>query len=331
MSSNARLSWRSILGLGAMAAILPFAPGSPAFAQAYPTKPIRLVIPFPPGGVDITGRLLANKMGEFLGQPVVVENRGGANGLIGSEHVARSAPDGYTILLTTPSTHVTAVFLQKSIPYDPVKDFTPLCAVLEPVSLLIVNPSLPVNSVQELMAHARNNPGRLTYSSSGIGSVFHLTGEALKEAANVNILHVPYKGTGPALADVVAGRIDMGFNALSTLRPQINAGKVKVLAVAESRRYAGLPNVPTVGEGVPGFNKPSTWFGFFGPAGMPRAVVQRLNADMVKTANAPDLREKLDEGGFSVIAGTPEEFAAILEKGLEVYGKLVKSVGLKPE
>ncbi|OGA28635.1 MAG: hypothetical protein A3I01_09565, partial [Betaproteobacteria bacterium RIFCSPLOWO2_02_FULL_65_24] len=286
---------------------------------------------FPPGGVDITGRLLANKMSELLGQPVVVDNRGGANGLIGSELVARSAPDGYTILLTTPSTHVTAVFLQKSIPYDPVKDFTPICAVLEPVSLLVVHPSLPVNSVQELIAHAKKNPGKLTYSSSGIGSVFHLTGEALKEAGNVDILHVPYKGTGPSLADVVAGRISMTFSALSTSRPLIVSGKVKALAVAEPRRYAGLPNIPTVAEGLPGFNKPSTWFGFFGPAGMPRPVVQRLNAEMVKTAHAPDLRDKLDQGGFSIIAGTPEDFAAILKQGLEVYGRLVKSVGLKPE
>ena len=304
---------------------------SPVFSQAFPTKPIRMVIPFPPGGVDITGRLLANKMSELLGQPVVVDNRGGANGLIGSELVARSAPDGYTILLTTPSTHVTAVFLQKSIPYDPVKDFTPLCAVLEPVSLLVVHPSLPVNSVQELIAHAKKNPGKLTYSSSGIGSVFHLTGEALKEAGNVDILHVPYKGTGPSLADVVAGRISMTFSALSTSRPLIVSGKVKALAVAEPRRYAGLPNIPTVAEGLPGFSKPSTWFGFFGPAGMPRHIVQRLNAEMVKTAHAPDLRDKLDQGGFSIIAGTPEDFAAILKQGLEVYGRLVKSVGLKPE
>ena len=308
-----------------------FTVSSPVFPQAFPSKPIRMVIPFPPGGVDITGRLLANKMSELLGQPVVVDNRGGANGLIGSELVARSAPDGYTILLTTPSTHVTAVFLQKSIPYDPVKDFTPLCAVLEPVSLLVVHPSLPVNSVQELIAHAKKNPGKLTYSSSGIGSVFHLTGEALKEAGNVDILHVPYKGTGPSLADVVAGRISMTFSALSTSRPLIVSGKVKALAVAEPRRYAGLPNIPTVAEGLPGFNKPSTWFGFFGPAGMPRPVVQRLNAEMVKTAHAPDLRDKLDQGGFSIIAGTPEDFAAILKQGLEVYGRLVKSVGLKPE
>jgi tripartite-type tricarboxylate transporter receptor subunit TctC len=300
-------------------------------AQSFPSKPIRLVIPFPPGGVDITGRLLANKMSELLGQPVVVDNRGGANGLIGSDIVAHAPPDGYTILLTTPSTHVTAVYLQKSIPYDPVRDFTPLCAVLEPVSLLVVNPSVRANSVQELMALARKNPGKLTYSSSGIGSVFHLTGEALKEAANVDILHVPYKGTGPSLADVVAGRIDMTFSALSSARPVLAAHKVKALAVAEPRRYPGLPDLPTVAEGVPGFDKPSTWFGFFGPAGMQRTVVMRLNDAMVKTANAPDLRAKLDESGFSIIAGSPEEFAATLKKGLEVYGKLIRKIGLKPE
>jgi tripartite-type tricarboxylate transporter receptor subunit TctC len=302
-----------------------------AFAQSFPSKPVRMVIPFPPGGVDITGRLLASKMSELMGQPVVVDNRGGANGVIGSELVAHAPPDGYTILLTTPSTHITAVFLSKSVPYDPVKDFTPISLALEPVSLLIVHPSVPVSSVQELMQHAKKNPGKLTYSSSGIGSVFHLTGEALKEAGGVDILHVPYKGTGPSLADVVAGRIDLTFSALSSVRPLMTAGKVKVLAVAEPTRYSGLPDIPTVAEGVPGFDKPSTWFGFFGPAGMPRPIVQRLNADIVKTVNSPDLRGKLDESGFSIVGSSPEEFAANMKKGFEVYGKIVKLVGLKPE
>jgi tripartite-type tricarboxylate transporter receptor subunit TctC len=302
-----------------------------AAAQSFPSKPVRMVIPFPPGGVDVTGRILASKLGELLGQPVVVDNRGGANGIIGSEIVARAAPDGYTILLTTPSTHITAVYLQKGVPYDPVRDFTPLCAVLEPVSLLVVHPSVPANTVQELVALAKKNPGKLTYSSSGIGSVFHLTGEALKEAAGVDMLHVPYKGTGPSLADVVAGRIDVTISAVTSTRPQIATGKLKVLAVAEPNRYPSMPNLPTISEAVPGFDKPSTWFGFFGPAGMPRPVVQRLNTDMVKAARAPELQDKLHESGFSVIAGSPEEFAAMLKKGLEVYGKLVKSVGLKPE
>jgi tripartite-type tricarboxylate transporter receptor subunit TctC len=302
-----------------------------ATAQSFPSKPVRMVIPFPPGGVDVTGRILANKLGELLGQPVVVDNRGGANGIIGSEIVARAAPDGYTILLTTPSTHITAVYLQKGVPYDPVRDFTPLCAVLEPVSLLVAHPSVPANTVQELVALAKKNPGKLTYSSSGIGSVFHLTGEALKDAAGVDILHVPYKGTGPSLADVVAGRIDITISAVTSTRPQIATGKLKALAVAEPTRYASMPNLPTISEAVPGFDKPSTWFGFFGPAGMPRPVVQRLNTDMVKAARAPELQDKLHESGFSVIAGSPEEFGVMLKKGLEVYGKLVKSVGLKPE
>jgi tripartite-type tricarboxylate transporter receptor subunit TctC len=302
-----------------------------ALPQPFPSKPIRMVIPFPPGGVDITGRLLAGKMAELMGQPVVVDNRGGANGVIGSELVAHSPADGYTILLTTPSTHITAVFLSKNVPYDPVKDFTPISAALEPVSLLIVHPGVPVNTVQELIQHARKNPGKLTYSSSGIGSVFHLTGEAFKEAGNVDILHVPYKGTGPSLADVVAGRIDMTFSALSTLRPHMVSAKVKVLAVAEPRRYAGLPDVPTVAETLTGFDKPSTWFGFFGPAGMPRPIVQRLSAEIAKTVHAPDLRPKLDEGGFSIIGSSPEEFAAMIKKGFEVYGKIVKTAGLKPE
>jgi tripartite-type tricarboxylate transporter receptor subunit TctC len=313
-----------------LAAALLFAPAV-AFTQAFPSKPIRMVIPFPPGGVDITGRLLAGKMAELIGQPVVVDNRGGANGIIGSEIVKNAPPDGYTILLTTPSTHITAVYLQKGVPYDPVKDFTPISAALEPVSLLVVNPSVQAATVQELVQLAKKNPGKLSYSSSGIGSVFHLTGEALKEAAGIDLLHVPYKGTGPSLADVIAGRIDVTFSALSSTRPHIKSGKLRALAVAEPARYSGLPDVPTITEGVPGFEKPSTWFGFFGPAGMQRPVVQRLNAELVKTAQSPDLRPKLDESGFSIIASSPEEFAAMMKKGLEVYGRIVKLVGLKPE
>jgi len=300
-------------------------------AQGYPTKPLRMVVPFPPGGVDVTGRLISNKLSELLGQPVVLENRGGANGMIGSEFVAHSPADGYTILMTTPSTHITAVFLSKNVPYDPIKDFTPIVCALEPATVLIVPPALPVNSVNELIDYARRNPGKVSYSSSGIGSVFHLMGEAFADVAGIQIVHVPYKGTGPALADVVAGRIEMSFNALSTVRPQSSTGKVKILAVAEKQRYSGLPGTPTVSEQLPGFEKPQSWFGFFGPAGLPRPISLRLNAEIMKAVNAPDVRPKLDESALFVIGGSPEDFAALMKRGFEIYGKVVKAAGLKPE
>ena len=302
-----------------------------ASAQGYPNKPIRMVVPFPPGGVDVTGRLISTKLTELLGQPVVLENRGGANGMIGSELVAHSPADGYTILMTTPSTHITAVFLSKNVPYDPIKDFTPIVCALEPATVLIVPPALQVSSVKELIDYASRNPGKISYSSSGIGSVFHLMGEAFAEAAGIRIVHVPYKGTGPALADVVAGRIEMSFNALSTVRPQSSTGKVKILAVAEGQRFGGLPDIPTVREQLPGFEKPQSWFGFFGPAGLPRPIALRLNAEIMKAVNAPDVRPKLDDGALSVIGGSPEDFAALIKRGFEIYGKIVKAAGLRPE
>jgi tripartite-type tricarboxylate transporter receptor subunit TctC len=300
-------------------------------AQTFPSKPIHVIVPFPPGGVDLTARLLTMKMSENIGQPVVLENRGGANGMIGSELVARSAPDGYMTLFTTPSTHITAVYLSKNVPYDPIKDFTPICIALEPVGVLLVNPSTPANSLKEWIDYVKRNPGKLTYSSSGIGSVWHLMGELFKRSAGVDIMHVPYKGTAPAQSDVMAGRIDMTFGALNTVWPYIRNGKLKALATAEGTRYTGLPDLPTIAETLPTFEKPQSWFGLFGPAGMPRAVVDRLNAEMVKAVNAPDVRPKLDEGAFAIINSTPEQGVAIMKRGFEVYGKAVQAAGVKPE
>jgi len=304
---------------------------SVATAQGFPSKPIRMIVPFPPGGVDTTGRLLAQKMTENLGQAVVLENRGGANGMIGSSEVARAAPDGYTMLMTTPSTHITAVFLSKNVPFDPVKDFTPICMAVEPVTVLVVNSTVKASNVKELVDLARRNPGKLSYASSGIGSAFHLMGELFKTTANIDVLHVPYKGTGPMLSDVVAGRIDMTFVALNSALVQEKSGKLKILGVAEGTRYARMPDLPSASEIVPGFEKPPSWFGFFGPAAMPRPLVDRLNAEIIKAVNAPDVRAKLDEGGFAIHNSTPEQFAAAMKKGFEQYGNAVRIAGVKPE
>jgi tripartite-type tricarboxylate transporter receptor subunit TctC len=306
-------------------------PGS-AFSQAWPSRPVRIVVPFPPGnGTDILARLMAPKMTQTLGQPVVVENRGGANGMIGAEAVARAAPDGYTILFTSPSTHVTSIFLSKNLPYDPVRDFTPITAAVEPVTVMIVNPSVLAGTVKELIAYAKAHPGKLDYSSPGIGAVFHMSGELFKLGAGVDIVHVPYKGASPALAGVIAGEVSIGFNSLASVLPHMRSGKVKVLAVLEANRYAGLPEVPSIGEFVPGFEKPASWFGLFGPAALPAPVLARLHAEIVNSLNAPDVHAKIDELAMSVIANTPEQFSAMIRTGIEQYGRLIKAAGIQPE
>jgi tripartite-type tricarboxylate transporter receptor subunit TctC len=262
---------------------------------------------------------------------VVIENRTGANGTIGSNGVARAAPDGYTLLAATAGTHVTAVHLMKNLPYDPIKEFTPIIAAVEPVTCLAVNASVPVNSVPELIAYAKAHPNELSFGSSGVGSVFHLLGELFNQTAGVQIAHVPYRGVAPAMQDVAGGHIPIVFTAVANALPAMQDGRVKILAVLEPTRYAKLPDVPSITELLPAFKKPSTWFGFFGPAGMDRAVVARLNAEMVKGLKAPDVVAKLDDNGYAVIGGSPEEFAALMRDGIERYGAIIKTIGLKPE
>src|SRR5712691_2011813 len=267
-------------------------PGN-AHAQAPSSRPLKIVVPFPPGnGTDMLARLMAPKMTQALGQPVVVENRGGANGMIGAEAVARAAPDGTTILFTSPSTHVTSIFLSKNLPYDPVRDFTPITAAVEPVTVMIVNPSVPASSVKELIAYAKAHPGKLDYSSPGIGAVFHMSGELFKLGAGVDIVHVPYKGASPALAGVIAGEVSIGFNSLASVLPHMRSGKLRVLAVLEAKRYPGLPDVPSIAETLPGFEKPASWFGLFGPAGLPAQTLARLHGELVASLKDPDVHSK---------------------------------------
>ena len=300
-----------------------------ALAQS---RPLKIIVPFPPGnGTDILARLMSPKMTAASGQPVIVENRGGANGQIGAEAVAHAAPDGLTILFTSPSTHVTAQFLSKSPPYDPVKDFTPITAAVEPVTVMTINPSLPVNSVKELIAYAKANPGKLNYSSPGVGAVFHMSGELFKLGAGVDIVHVPYKGASPALQGVIAGEVAIGFNSLASVLPHMRSGKLKVLAVLEAKRYPGLPDVPSIGEIIPGFQKPASWFGLFGPAGLPPATTARLHDELVAALRDPYVSRKVDELAMTVIANTPEQFSAMLKSGIDQYGRLIKAAGIQPE
>ena len=302
-----------------------------AMAQSFPAKPIHVIVPFPPGGIDTPMRLLGPFMQQDLGQPVVIDNRAGANGIIGSELVARSAPDGYTLLFGTSSTLVSAVFLSKNLPFDPVKDFSPITIAYAGVETLSVNSSVPLNSVKELVDYAKRNPGKLAYASSGIGSAYHLDGELLKLAAGIDLVHVPYKGTGPALQDLVAGRIEVGFPTYGNVRPFLTSGKVKVLALIDANRYSGLPAVPTVAETLPTFVKAPSWIAMVGPAGLPRAIQMRLHDSIVKAANTPEVRKVLEDGGSQLVLDTPEEFAAQLKSDLERTGAIVKALGIQPE
>lgn len=306
---------------------------SPASAQTAPSgKPITMVVPFPPGpALDLVARLTGARLADALGQPVVVENRTGANGTLGANAVARAAPDGHTLLFTTASTHVTAVHLMKSLPYDPVKDFTPIVAAVEPVTCLIVNSALPVSSVGELVAYAKARPGALSYGSSGVGSVFHLVGELFNQTAGVSINHVPYRGVAPALQDVIAGHIPMAFLSISNVLALGDTGSVKILAVLEPMRFAGRPNIPSMSEAIPAFRKPSSWFGVFGPAGLPAPMAARLNGEITKALVVADVKARLDENGLSVIGGSPEDFRALIVDGIARYGAIIKAAGIKPE
>jgi tripartite-type tricarboxylate transporter receptor subunit TctC len=316
-----------------IAALLALVTALTAPASAQPSgKPITMVVPFPPGpSLDLVARLTGAKLADALGQPVVVENRTGANGTLGANAVARAAPDGHTLLFTTASTQVTAVHLMKSLPYDPMKDFTPIVAAVEPVTCLIVNSALPVRSVGELVAYAKARPGMLSYGSSGVGSVFHLMGELFNQTAGVSINHVPYRGVAPALQDVVAGHIPMAFLSISNaLALGDNAG-IRILAVLQPQRFAHRPDIPSLSEAIPAFQAPSSWFGVFGPAGLPAPIVARLNGEIKKTLAAPEVKAKLDENGLSVIGGSPEDFRALIVDGLARYGAIIRGAGIKPE
>jgi tripartite-type tricarboxylate transporter receptor subunit TctC len=301
-------------------------------AQSFPSKPIRVIVPFPPAAVlDTMGRLVAQKMSESVGQPVVVENRAGANGIIGSEFVARSAPDGYTLLVTTPSTHISSVYLMKSLPFDPRKDVTPITAAVDSVTVLAVHPSVPVTTAAELIDYLKRNPGKVAYGSAGVGNVFHLIGEMFQSHNGVSLVHVPYKGIVQAVQDTATGQVQMVFSAVNNVMPHMKAGRLKVLAVLNPKRYEGLPGVPSVTEVMPGFERPASWFGFLGPAGLPQQVLARLNGEIVKALNALDARAKLEAMGLMVIGNTPQEFAAQYHAGFDIYGRIIKAAGIQPE
>ena len=301
-----------------------------AQAQTFPSKPIRIVVPNPPGGsLDIMARLVAQRTTETFGSPVLVENQPGGDGVIGSERVARSAPDGHTLVVGNASSHTANFYLMKNLPYHPINDFTMVAGGVESITCLVVNPSLPVNSAKELIDYARANPGKLTYSATGASGAYTISTEAFKKMGGADILHVTYKGLAPAMTAVLSGEVNLTLTSYTVALPQIKAGKVRVIGVAEAKRYSGLPGVPTLGETVPGYKGNSIWNGFMGPANMPAAIVNRLNAEIVKALNHPDTKAKLE--GTDLIGGTPQEFATYVKNEIEAFGKLVMLLGLKPE
>ena len=305
-----------------------------AFAGSYPDKPIRLVVPFPPGGSgDAIARPIAAKLGEVLGQPVVVDNRGGANGIVASSYVAKAAPDGYTLELGyNAGPQGSVLFFFADVPYDPVKDFTAIAAAVEVPIGVVVHPSIPVNSMQELIDYAKKRPGDLAYGSPGIGSAQQIAVETLTQATGAKLQHVPYKGSGPVIADLLGGQIPMALITMPGVLPYVESGRMKVLAVIEPRRYHGLPNIPTVAETVPGFTVPATWAGIFGPAGMPPEIVNRLNTEINKVLKDKDVREKLEAAGLTVLGDTtPSQFAEMVKRDIDVYRSITTKAGIVPE
>jgi len=311
-------------------AALAVSPIAAAQAPAYPTKPIRIVVPFPPGGAtDILARDVAQKLTDAWGQSVIVDNRPGAGGNIGSELVAKSAPDGYTLEMGTVGTHAINASLYAKMPYDNVKDFAPIILVAGVPNVLEVNPSLPVNSVTELIAYAKANPGKLNFASSGNGTSIHLSGELFKVMAGVEMTHVPYKGSAPALQDLIAGQVQLMFDNLPPSLPQIKAGKLRALAVTSAARAPALPDVPTVAEaGLPGFEA-SSWFGLLAPAGTPPAIVAKINAEVGKWLATPEAKENLAKQGANAAGGTPEDFAKHIAAETAKWAKVVKASGAK--
>jgi tripartite-type tricarboxylate transporter receptor subunit TctC len=303
-----------------------------AAAQSYPNRPIHLVVGFPPGGInDIVARIVGQKMSEGLGQPVIVENRGGAGGTIGADWVSKATSDGYTLLLGSVSNLAMAPSLYASLPYDPTKDFTPVGLVAAAPNIMVVNPDFPVRSVKDLIELAKQKPGTIDYASAGIGTSNHLTVELLKVMADIDIVHVPFRGDGPAIAAVLAGQVPMQFPTLPVALPYIKSGKLRAVAVSSATRSPLLPEVPTVADsgGLPEFAV-SIWVGIVAPPGTPKEIVDRLNAEIRKAVTLPDIREHLAALGADPASDTPEQFSAYIAAETAQWLKVARAAKIKP-
>jgi tripartite-type tricarboxylate transporter receptor subunit TctC len=311
-------------------ALLPLLMAATASA-AYPDKPIRLIVPWAPGGsTDILARAIAEQLTKSMGQPVLVENRAGASGNIGSNIVAKAKPDGYTLLIGSMSTHAMNPALMPDMPFKGADDFTPIALVANVINTMVINPSVPAKNLQEFIAYAKANPGKLAYASAGAGSTNHLSAEMFNKAAGIKMLHVPYKGGAPAVLDTVANRTQVLFSAGTQTLPHVKSGKLRLLAVTEAQRSKLLKDVPTVAETLPGYEM-SVWYAAFGPAGMPRELVAKLNTEINKALAVPEVRSRMDAMGVEVIDSTPEQLAETLKRDTARYTKVIQELGIKLE
>jgi tripartite-type tricarboxylate transporter receptor subunit TctC len=301
----------------------------PVLANNYPSKPVRFIVPFPAGGpVDATARVFAQQLSEYWGQQAIVDNRAGAGGILGAGIAAKSPPDGYTVFVCSIH-HSVLPGLRQDLPYDITKDFVPVSfAALFPI-ILVVHSSVPAKTVPELIAYAKANPGKLSFSSAGTGGGTHLAGELFKSIAGVDLLHVPYKGSAPAMTDLLGGQVQLMFSDAPTALPHIQSGRIRALGVASPRRSALVPDLPTIAEaGLPGYQA-NSWAGVMAPAGTPKEIVQKLNADIVKALSQPDVKNRLLQSGAEPMPGTPDEFGKFLKAEITKWGKLVKDANIK--
>jgi tripartite-type tricarboxylate transporter receptor subunit TctC len=320
--------------LGSLVVVLAVLCGfaAPVSAQGYPNKPIRLIIPFPPGGsTDILGRAVAQKLSEAWGQQVIVDNRGGAGGTIGADLAAKSPNDGYTLMMGHIGTLAVNVSLYSKLSYDPLKDFTPVCMVALVPNVLVVNPSLPIKTVAELIAYAKAHPGKLDYSSGGNGSAAHLAVEYFKLQTRTAIVHIPYKGTGPSVTDLIAGQVALTMTGAPAVMPHVLSGRLRALGVSSPQRVPALAQIPTIAEaGVPGFDA-TQWYGIVAPAGTPKEIVTKLNAEIRKIMQSKEMLDRLNTEGAIAAAGTPEEFGAYIKKEITRWAAVVKAAGMKTD
>lgn len=303
-----------------------------ASAQTYPAKPVRMIVPFPPGGAtDLLARVVGQKLGEALGQQVVIDNRPGAGGTIGSRLMLDAQPDGYTLLISSVSTHAIGPHLYATPPYDPMKDFTAIGEISFTQTVLMASNALQVNTLKEFIALAKSRPGKLNYGSSGVGTQFHLSGELLKQLAGIDMVHIPYKGTALVYPDVFSGQISVMFDTLSVAIPFIKSGRIKALGITGAKRAPALPEVPTIAEaGLAGFSA-DLWLGMWGPARLPRDITEKLSADLAKLLTLPDVKERLASQGMQPVGNTPAQFAEFVRKENAQWSKVVKAAGVRAE
>src|SRR3954451_17674251 len=320
MTITRRTALASLAGLAA----------APAFAQTYPQRPISLIVPWAAGGsTDILARIVGLNLHQSMGQPVIIENRTGASGNIGTLAAARATPDGYTLLFNTMSVHTMNHALFANMPFDGIKDFSPITLLAYVTNTMVVHPSVPANTVAEFIAYAKANPGKIAYASSGPGSTNHLCAALLEKMAGIEMLHVPYRGGAPAVADTVAGQVQLFFTAGTQSLEHVKAGRLKLLAVTEEKRSTLLPDVPTVAETVPGCEM-TVWYGAFGPAGMPKDIVARLNTEIARALFLPEVKQKMADIAVEVASSTPEELGDRMRRDADKWGGIIKSMGIPP-